>query len=109
MEKEMAHPALEMRIKTLGARIAALQRKLDALSESQRLKKEAELRDLVRRQHALAERLLHIENESPGMRRSAEAELALLADDIAGAIDGFVFSIDAHYNPKRETKQNDHS
>lgn len=109
MDREMAYPALEMRIKTLGVRIAALQHKLDALSDSQRLQKEAELRDLERRQHTLNERLRHIESENLGIRRSAEAELALLADDIAGAIDGFVFSIDAHYNPKRETKQNDHT
>ena len=91
------HSALHMRIKTLSRRIKVLKETMRKAPEEKRIAKFGELDELERRHKHLAERLHQIDREGSGIRRGADAELSLMADDLDGMLDSFMFSIEEHY------------
>ena len=91
------HSALQMRIKTLGGRINALKETMRKATEAKRIEKLGELDELERRHKHLAERLHQIDREGSGIRQDADAELSLMADDLDGVLDSFMFSVEEHY------------
>ena len=91
------HSALQMRVKTLGLRINALKQTMRKVTEAKRIEKLGELDELERRHKHLEERLHQIGREGSGMRQDADAELSLMADDLDGVLDSFMFSIEEHY------------
>ncbi len=88
----------------MGIRIAELKKTVSEATEAKRLDMLGELHALERRHQHLDEQLRQAESDGQGVRQDVAANLSLLADNIQGGLDSFVFSIESHYAAGQRAK-----
>jgi archaellum component FlaC len=101
MEKHGLHRGLELRLKALARRIAALRRATTKTKGAQKIEEFGEIEELERRYEALDKRLHALNREGPGFRQDVKAELEKLADDLSGTLEDFTMWVDSNYQGHR--------
>jgi predicted nucleic acid-binding Zn-ribbon protein len=95
------HPALEKKVRLLGTRIAVLQHKMETATSEQKIEALGRLTGLEQRHKHLEDQLRALDREGPGFRQDMKATMILLADDLTGAIEDLILSVDEHDHADR--------
>ncbi|MGO8955745.1 MAG: hypothetical protein ACLP1W_20810, partial [Rhodomicrobium sp.] len=85
MEEAGSQRGLELRLEALSARIRMLRRKVERTEGIDKILGNAGIGQLERRKKALEERVLKLNRESSGFRRSLKSQAAKLSYDISSA------------------------
>ncbi len=101
MEEAGSQRGLELRLETLSARIRMLRRKVERTEGIDKILGHAEIGQLERRKKALEERVLKLNRESSGFRRSLKSEVAKLSYDLSSAVEDLMLLIDSGYEPDK--------
>lgn len=93
MTHSHAHAELESRLAALETRIAQIRQAMQTDSDQAKVEDASKLADLEHRHAALAARLTALRDE--GFASGLRAELSLMLDDLATAVDDVVSWVDA--------------
>jgi hypothetical protein len=95
MAENDANRGLELQLESLAARIAALRQKMSAAGGVERIEDRGEIEDLRHRYDEIVARLRALQDERPGFRQEAKAELEKVAADLSGNVEDFVSWVDS--------------
>jgi predicted nucleic acid-binding Zn-ribbon protein len=95
MAENDANRGLELQLESLAARIAALRQKMSAAGGIERIEDRGEIEDLQHRYDEIVARLRALQDEGPGFRQEAKAELEKVAADLSGNVEDFVSWVDS--------------
>lgn len=104
MEKAGLHRGLELRLEALAARIAALRHKMSKAEGAERIEAFGTIEEMEQRYRTLADRLRALNQEGPGFRQDAKAEIEKVVDDLSGTVESFVLQVDSSYQADRRPK-----
>jgi molecular chaperone GrpE (heat shock protein) len=105
MEAAGSQRGLELRLETLSARIRMLRQKVERTEGIDKILGHAEIAQLERRKKALEERVLKLNRESSGFRRSLKSEAAKLSYDLSSAVEDLMLLIDSGYRTGKRPAQ----
>lgn len=81
----------------METRIGTIRHKLAGATPEQHMDKLGRLNDLERRHKQLEEQPQALNREGPGFSQEVRATLILLADELVGAADELILSVEEHY------------
>ena len=105
MDQADFRSGLTLRLTVLAARIAELRQKMSGADRPERIAEFGAIDSLQQRYDALDTRLLEFDQEDADAASGVKAEIATMAEDLAGTLDDFVMRIDAGFRPETEGKQ----
>jgi hypothetical protein len=105
MEPTGPHTALEYRLNTLGARIAALKQSMQDATGPEMIEDVGAMSQLEARYKILEEKLPQFETAGPSLDQKIVAEIAAMVDDLTSAVDDIIARADAECNPDQSPKR----
>ena len=103
MQGKGSHRGLELRLKTLEARIRTLKSNMAQMGGPKKLEQLQKVEQLERRKEELGRLLQELNREAPGFRHEIKCELAKLSYDFSGVFEDFIMSIDSRYRPSQHS------
>lgn len=98
------HPALEIRLTSLEARIAALRQEMSKATAVEKAEELGEIERLERHHAALKDLWHQLNSEDYGFRQDLKAEIEMMADDLATTVEEYIKWINSNYQPDRRPK-----
>jgi hypothetical protein len=107
MEKHSLHPALEVRVAALAARVAELKRKMSRPADLGHSLGSAEIAELEARRQMLEDKVRDLKQAGPSFQQDVKSEIEAVADDMTGWIEDHLRWIDSGYRPDRRPVRRD--